>query len=410
MKKLLSLLMISVILCASMAGALPVYAVDHDHLHIYDFVEAIVVPDDRYLLSDFIKVICEDHGIEIVYAIIGEEDGDTVEFTETLYSILWEDEGYGRDMLLLTYNEFLNEYYSHAEGRAYEIFSEEDLDVSWDVYFDQATYEDAVLSSVKVIDTYLVDVQLIPEDRQLPLLVDDANLLTDSEEATLLALLEDISTRQECDVAIITVDSLGNKSSEAFADDFYDYNGYGYGPDDDGILFLISMEERDWAISTFGFGIPAFTDAGQERIISDLKTYLSNGDYNKAFTIFATSCDKYLTQARTGEPYDYGNMPKYTMQQPLYNVVFSLVVGAAISWSVMKKMTAPLKTVKKESRADKYEREGSMYVRASRESFLYNSVSKTAKAPPSSGGSSSGGSSTRSSSSGRSHGGSSGKF
>lgn len=67
------------------------------------------------------------------------------------------------------------------------------------------------------------------------------------------------------------------KANDLFtADDFYDYNGYGYGEEGDGIIFLISMEERKWQISTCGFGITAFTDAGQEYMadpveVSDLK-------------------------------------------------------------------------------------------------------------------------------------------
>ena len=59
----------------------------------------------------------------------------------------------------------------------------------------------------------------------LPRLVDDADLLTNSEESELLDLLDEISERQKVDVVVVTVDSLEGKSPMAFADDFYDYNG-----------------------------------------------------------------------------------------------------------------------------------------------------------------------------------------
>ena len=42
----------------------------------------------------------------------------------------------------------------------------------------------------------------------------------------------------------------GGKTAEAYADDYYDYNGYGYGENDDGLLLLVSMGEREWAITT----------------------------------------------------------------------------------------------------------------------------------------------------------------
>ena len=86
--------------------------------------------------------------------------------------------------------------------------------------------------------------------------VDDANLLEDTEEAELEQILEEISMRQNCDVVIVTVDSLDGKSAMEYADDYFDYNGYGYGAEKDGILFLIAMEDRDWWISTHGsYGI-----------------------------------------------------------------------------------------------------------------------------------------------------------
>ena len=106
----------------------------------------------------------------------------------------------------------------------------------------------------------------IPEERNLPRLVDDAGLLSDSEEEELLGELDEISERQEFDVAVVTVNSLEGKTAEAYADDFYDYHGYGFGTDHDGILLLVSMEARDWHITTTGYGITAFTDAGIEYI------------------------------------------------------------------------------------------------------------------------------------------------
>ena len=74
----------------------------------------------------------------------------------------------------------------------------------------------------------------IPEERQKPLLVDDAGLLTEEESSALLNKLEDISQKYENEVGIVTVNSLEGKTAEAYADDYYDYNGYGYGENDVG--------------------------------------------------------------------------------------------------------------------------------------------------------------------------------
>ena len=68
-------------------------------------------------------------------------------------------------------------------------------------------------------------------------LVDEADLLTDSEEAALSRKLDEISLRQNMDIVIVTVFSTEERTAAEYADDTYDYSGYG----DDGILLLISL-------------------------------------------------------------------------------------------------------------------------------------------------------------------------
>lgn len=54
----------------------------------------------------------------------------------------------------------------------------------------------------------------------LPRLVDDAGLLSDSEEVDLLEELDEISERQQVDVVVVTVNSLEGSSAMEYADDF----------------------------------------------------------------------------------------------------------------------------------------------------------------------------------------------
>lgn len=233
----------------------------------------------------------------------------------------------------------------------------------------------------------------------MPRLVDQADLLTDAQEASLLSKLDSISNRQGMDVVVVTADTLDGKSPMAYADDFYDYNGYA----EDGILLLVSMEDSDWWISTAGYGITAFTDAGIEYLGNRFVPSLSDGDYAGAFEIFADHCDEFITQAKTGDPYDTHNLPKEPFDF-LLNLAVSFVIGlviAAIATAVMK---GKLKSVRAQAGASGYVKTGSMNVTHRQDLFLYRDVSRTAKPKDSSG------SSTHTSSSGRSHGGGGGKF
>ena len=242
--------------------------------------------------------------------------------------------------------------------------------------------------------------ETIPDTQLLPLVVDDADLLTDSEEITLLAQLEEISQRLAFDVVVVTTESTGTKSVAAYADDFYDYNGYGYGADADGILLLISMAERDWYISTCGYGITAFTDEGIQYIGDEINGDLGDGNYAAAFERFGELCDEFVQDAYNGNVY----VPRKKL--PWTRIPISLLIGAVIALIPLLVMKGKLKSVRHQAAASNYVRQGSFQLTQQRDIYLYRNVSRRAK-PKNNGG---GGSSTHRSSSGRSHGGGGGKF
>ena len=261
----------------------------------------------------------------------------------------------------------------------------------------------------KVISLFLVSILLaalvIPVSAaEYPRLVDAAGLLSENQYNQLLSQLDSVSTKRRMDVVIITVDSLEGAAPNAYADDFFDYLEYGVGEHRDGILLLISMEERDWAISTHGAGIPAFTDAGQEYITDQITPLLSEGAYYEAFSRFAELCDDFIRQYETGKPYDSGNLPKGDFNF-LLTLLICLGIGLVVALIVTGIMRGQLKSVRAQSAAADYMKPGSLQVTEARDLFLYRHVSRRAKPK-----SNSSGSSTHRSSSGSSHGGSSGKF
>lgn len=233
-----------------------------------------------------------------------------------------------------------------------------------------------------------------------PRLVDNADYLTDSEEASLLNKLDEISSRQGVDIVIVTVPALYGYGITAYADDFYDENGYS----PDGILLLISDYDREWAISTAGYGITAFTDAGQEYLVNQFLGALSEGQYAEAFETYADLCDEFVTQAKAGKPYDVRTLPKAPFRVGR-NLLISVGIGLFVALLVTGSMRSKLKTVHAQAAASQYVQPGSMNITEAREMFLYCQVHRRKREQRTSGGSS-----THVSSSGRTHGGSSGKF
>ena len=230
-------------------------------------------------------------------------------------------------------------------------------------------------------------------------LVDDAGLLTDTEAANLEAKLSQISDRHNVDIVIVAVDSTDGKSPMDFADDYYDYNGYRA----DGILLLVSMDDSDWWVSTTGYGITAITDAGLDYMSDRFVPYLSDGEFAQAFEKFADLCDEFITQAKTGDPYDSHNLPKEPFSL-VTNLLIALGIGLVVAWIVTGSMKAKLKTVRQQAKADDYMTPGSLHLTYSRDLFLYTHLDRREKQTSSSG------SSTHTSSSGTTHGGGGGKF
>lgn len=239
---------------------------------------------------------------------------------------------------------------------------------------------------------------------------DSADVLTAEEDSELEDALEELSLRQSFDVTIATVESLesvGYDSMEAYADDLYDYCQFGYGPDMDGVLLLVSVGDRKWHISTCGYGITAFTDAGIQYLGEQMKPFMAEGDYAAAFRTFVQWSDTYIDAARAGRPYDVKTLPRDPLS-PMY-LVLAVGIGLVLAWVVVSVMKSQLRSVAFQENAASYVREGSMKLTNQRDLFLYRDVHRTER-PKESSSSDSGGSSTHTSSSGTTHGGGGGSF
>ena len=187
-----------------------------------------------------------------------------------------------------------------------------------------------------------------------------------------------------------------------YADVVYENCQYGYGAEKDGLLLLISMEDRDWAISTCGYGIKAFTDAGIEYISKQIKSDISDGNYAVAFDTYANLCDEFITQARNGSPFDKGNLPRGPLS--MIWIPISIAIGVVLALIIVGGMKGKLKTVRTQAAANSYLKKNSLAVTESSELFLYHNVIRSKKKGNASG------SSTHTSFSGTTHGGGSGKF
>ena len=205
----------------------------------------------------------------------------------------------------------------------------------------------------------------------MPLLVDDADILSDKEENSLSDLLESISEKHDMDIVIVTVDSLGYDSVDYFAESFYDNNGYA----EDGIMLLVSMEYRDYAITKTGYGETVFTYDGETYFIDSFIDDLSDGNYYEAFETYANLSDDFIRQAKTDKPYESGNLPKDYKDLIIYFIV-AVAIGFIIAFISTSVMKSKLKSVNPQYSANQYVKDGSMNVTQARDFFLYRHIDR----------------------------------
>lgn len=270
-------------------------------------------------------------------------------------------------------------------------------------------------------------------DEARPRVIDEAGLFTYEEAQALQARADSLAQTYQIDVVILTIDSLDGKSREAYADDYFDYNGYGIGEDNSGVLFLLAMETREWHMSTCGDAIYALTDYGIECVFSEISGYLADGDYYDAFSRYLDVLPTYFEAFQNGKPIDGfsggytgpGDYSPGTREDVVHYerprnaggyfkiITISLAIGAAVAALVLFGLRSQMNTAKPQADSSQYLKGGSFHLNTQRDIFLYSHVTRTRRSESSGGGgggSHGGGSSVHHSSSGSSHGGGGGHF
>ena len=262
------------------------------------------------------------------------------------------------------------------------------------------------------------------------LFIDDAFLVEDTEEEIINQKLQELSEVYRLDMAILTVNSTDGQDITAFADDYFDHNGFGYGKYADGIMLVVDMENREYAITTHGKAIRIFTDTKLYYLENRFIPYLSEGKYESAFITFYEGCvsaiddynlfydNSYNDNYITVDEYSYEDYYKTTEEKllsafSLNSIVFAVIFGILIAFIVIYILKNQLKSVRPQPTAKNYIVPGSFSLTRQHDIFLYRNVKRIPK--PKNNGSSGGrtgmgGSSTHVSSSGRTHGGSRGRF
>jgi len=403
MTKKIFAILIAVILCLSMALSASAYTSQY----IYD-PENNLSDSERYELNNYAAGIESKSGYALIFCIISDNGGMSNEgYAEEAYYSYTDS----KNAVVFVHNETEEVYNYYIAGDEKGIFSEAVIDAMKTAYDTNKSYYGGIMGFYAAAENALEapayntapiggnavtnasdpDITEFEKvERTLPLVVDQANIIPDDIENALIERCDTIAEEYKMEVAIVTVSDLGGLTAQAYADDFYDFNGYGYGKNDDGILFVYKPgkeDEREYAFTTHGKGISVFFDGILEGMLEDMKNALIGENYESAFNVYLDRAEEQL--------------------KPGVSIICLFVlalVGAVVGLIITGSMTAKNKTVVAQNQAKVYTRQGSMNVTGAQDVFAYSFINTTPKATQNNN------SSTHTSSSGRTHGGTSGKF
>ena len=405
MKKKITAVLLAVIMCFALvvcvSAETKMYVVENEGN----------VSDEDWKSAEIIAEEIEDkYGICVMFAITSDvsKSGNTTDYCRDIYRASTDV----KDGVIFTHNIKEGKYSYYTFGSVEDDYSEDVLLTMWDAYDKSDTYGEGLIAYYKAAEklfegnnsnaappanadtedetakTESVETtKFVSVDKEHSLVVDKADLLTSEQETDYISRLQTYAETYKSEISIVTVTDLEGKTARDYADDFYDYNGYGYGANDDGMLLLYkdgAEGEREICITTHGSGIGDYSWSEFEEPI---KLKLAEGDFTGAF-------DTYIQLAEAA--HEKSVSPMWI----LLSIVFGMLIGIAVP----KIMVSGNKNVRPQPNASVYARPGSMVITGSSEMFVNSEVTRVAKPKDNDD------NDTHTSSSGRSHGGGSSGF
>ena len=175
-----------------------------------------------------------------------------------------------------------------------------------------------------------------------PRVFDQAGLFSETEIIQLEEKIAQCRKSTKMDVVIVSAYADGKRSAEEYADDYYDYGGFGVGKKASGVLLLYYMDGPgqqggECYISTAGTMINMLTDERIESILDDVYGDLGNRDFAGATEHFLEDVKAYVKEGVESGQYTYdrdtGEIVRYHSIR-LYEVAIAMVIAGILAGSV----------------------------------------------------------------------------
>lgn len=211
------------------------------------------------------------------------------------------------------------------------------------------------------------------------LVMDEANLFSKDELASLQSQAEKYGNKRDISYYIITIEDAGSGGVEDYTDTFYHEEVKTGDKEVDAIMVVIDMKNRRVDIGGFGRMHEHLNDDRVDMVHDKIGADLSKGDYYDAMETFLKTSYQYSGYKLHANP-----------QNPFYNtfvqLLVAVVIGASIVWAMVHQRGGKVTTTRRT-----YENIKRSKVIQKRDRYIRTSVTKRRKPKQSSSGGGGGG-------------------
>ena len=212
-------------------------------------------------------------------------------------------------------------------------------------------------------------------EAQLSYVTDSAGLLSPGEVDALELQARQLSEQYHCGLYIVTVPDykdIHSGSAYECAKAIYQSYDLGMGSEKAGILLLLSMAERDYALAAYGMPThTAFTDYGKDLLSDEFLPFFRENDWNGGFARYLSFSSYLLEEAAKGTPVDVG-----THEEPLGffgAMILALPASCVIALIVCLIFCVQMKTARRQTSAGNYVVQDSFRLSRQQDIFLRRS-------------------------------------
>ncbi len=190
-------------------------------------------------------------------------------------------------------------------------------------------------------------------------IIDNADILSDEEEVLLDEKACEIAKNYDCYAYVVTVVSLEGYEAWEYNEKLYSELSL----NENSVVLLLAMNERQYDIMAHGYGNIAFTDYGKDVMAERFLDDFAYDNWYSGFCDYLDTCDEFLENATQGEAFDVSSenvvsgLSVRNINFKLIGVAVIFVISCVIALIICLVLRAQMKTAKMATAAENYAKE-----------------------------------------------------